>query len=278
MRYVLVNLTESMHEIQHTPGIYAIISKSSERFYVGQSRHMGRRRWEHFRMLKHGVHENFHMQDLADNNGIDDFEFVVIECMPLEVLDQAEQIALDMCINDPHCMNVQRSPKQNPNAPELMTFQRKLKYVQMHLKRELTPDELAVFEAHPELKSDKRGDGTIIQQIHRLMGSRYVSPAELRAKSRAFQEREANRIQREAMTKLTKAYAALLPREPKRQRIDLVTNRCPQPFTLAHTDGRTYTGRDVKLAAMELGLVYQSVKNLMYNGRDVLRGWRVVSR
>jgi len=76
-------------------GVYAIINQINERAYIGGSSDVKRRWGTHRSHLKRGYHGNRPMQ--ADYNllGSEVFELQIIEYLPVELVEQGEQIALD---------------------------------------------------------------------------------------------------------------------------------------------------------------------------------------
>lgn len=60
-------------------GIYAILNVLNNKCYVGSSRNIQRRKWEHTRELKYKTHCNSHLQAAWDKYGKDKFMFIVLE-------------------------------------------------------------------------------------------------------------------------------------------------------------------------------------------------------
>lgn len=91
--------------------IYKITNKTNEKFYIGSSINLGKRIWQHKKELKLGIHCNPHLQNSYNINGINEFEYEVLEFISdnasLEYVQQVEQGYLDKhydgCVN---CYNV----------------------------------------------------------------------------------------------------------------------------------------------------------------------------
>lgn len=77
-------------------GIYKIINKENEKFYLGSSQNLLKRQKQHFSRLLNGKHENLHLQRAFDKYGIDKFEFITIEECPPEICFEREQFYLDL--------------------------------------------------------------------------------------------------------------------------------------------------------------------------------------
>ena len=91
--------------------IYKIINKTNEKFYIGSSINLGKRIWQHKKELKLGIHCNPHLQNSYNVNGINAFEYEVLEFISddssLDYVQQLEQNYLDRyydgCVN---CYNM----------------------------------------------------------------------------------------------------------------------------------------------------------------------------
>lgn len=77
-------------------GIYKITSKiKPDRLYIGSSLHLRKRKNEHFRELKNGIHKNNRLQKHCDKYSINDLEFeIIIECDISDLL-MYEQFYID---------------------------------------------------------------------------------------------------------------------------------------------------------------------------------------
>ena len=60
-------------------GIYKIINLKTNQIYIGSSVNLMRRKYEHFRQLKNGIHNNQFLQNSFNVYGINSFEFVILE-------------------------------------------------------------------------------------------------------------------------------------------------------------------------------------------------------
>ena len=63
-------------------GIYKILNKSNQKFYIGSTLNLNRRWWEHKKFLKINIHCNKHLQNAYNKYGKDNFRFIVEEILP----------------------------------------------------------------------------------------------------------------------------------------------------------------------------------------------------
>lgn len=85
-------------------GIYKI--KIGPYFYWGQSSNLVKRQYEHMRTLSLNEHSNPKMQNVY--NKYQTFEFVVVDELIPEPLDDQEQMYLDLIYGDEYCLNLSR--------------------------------------------------------------------------------------------------------------------------------------------------------------------------
>lgn len=88
-------------------GIYKIINKTSNRFYIGSSRDIEKRFDRHLDDAKKGKHHSMFFQNVYDKYGRADFIFEIIELCEKSELLRKEQCYLDTHLND-NAMNVSR--------------------------------------------------------------------------------------------------------------------------------------------------------------------------
>lgn len=62
-------------------GIYKIENKVNGKVYIGSSNSIKRRWQKHKALLRHGKHQNSHLQAAWDKYGEDNFSFSVIELL-----------------------------------------------------------------------------------------------------------------------------------------------------------------------------------------------------
>ena len=60
-------------------GIYKIINKHNDNFYIGSAVNLKRRKARHFSELRHNKHDNKHLQNAWNLYGESNFEFTVVE-------------------------------------------------------------------------------------------------------------------------------------------------------------------------------------------------------
>jgi group I intron endonuclease len=63
----------------NNPGIYCIVNDKNGNKYVGQSKYLGKRKRDHFQLLRAGKHNNLHLQRAYNYYGSQFFSFYVLE-------------------------------------------------------------------------------------------------------------------------------------------------------------------------------------------------------
>lgn len=76
-------------------GIYKITNKNNGKFYIGSSKHLDRRWWEHQNDLIKNMHGNPKLQHAWNYHGKSSFEFTIIENVEESNLFNREQFYLD---------------------------------------------------------------------------------------------------------------------------------------------------------------------------------------
>jgi len=72
-------------------GIYAIHNTKNNKYYIGSSYNLRKRKHEHFRLLKKNKHPNRHLQSAVNRDGIENFIFITIEIAEEVKLIEIEQ-------------------------------------------------------------------------------------------------------------------------------------------------------------------------------------------
>jgi group I intron endonuclease len=60
-------------------GIYKILNKGNNKVYIGSSIVLNKRKYKHFWMLRKDIHPNIYLQKSYNKNGVEMFEFEIIE-------------------------------------------------------------------------------------------------------------------------------------------------------------------------------------------------------
>jgi group I intron endonuclease len=91
-------------------GIYRIINKANNRFYIGSSSNIELRIKKHIRLLKKGTHENEYMQnDFKKTHGSFDYEIVcLIDCEQTR-LEKETELILASHDNQNFCYNINKT-------------------------------------------------------------------------------------------------------------------------------------------------------------------------
>ncbi len=76
---------------ERNSGVYRLRNTVNGNFYIGSTKHLGKRRGRHFYVLKNGLKENIRMLEDAKKYGADSFCFEVIEYCDEDKLLEREQ-------------------------------------------------------------------------------------------------------------------------------------------------------------------------------------------
>ena len=80
--------------------IYGIKNKSTDKVYVGSTKHIQRRLMKHFNELYHNRHANKKLQQDFNNYGFDDFEIIIYESTNDDLLNKEVNIQLSIGIEN----------------------------------------------------------------------------------------------------------------------------------------------------------------------------------
>jgi group I intron endonuclease len=92
-------LKENEHLIDttKTSGIYKIINKQNNMYYIGSSDHIHRRWKIHRILLNKNRHENLHLQNAWNKYGENAFDFIIVKIADPSLLLKEEQEYLNIC-------------------------------------------------------------------------------------------------------------------------------------------------------------------------------------
>ena len=94
-------IVTDIKELSGKPGIYAIVNKTNNHLYIGQSHDLLKRKREHFKSLKNNKHSNAYLQNSYNLYGKDNFGFFVIEYVArLQDLNDREQYWIERLMPD----------------------------------------------------------------------------------------------------------------------------------------------------------------------------------
>jgi group I intron endonuclease len=97
--------------IQTNSGIY-LLEWNEKYFYVGQAQNLERRKREHLARLQRGKHHNVRVQRIFNRYGKPKFH--TAEEVPIEKLNEVEQIWLNICVGHKYCLNISKCA-ETPN-------------------------------------------------------------------------------------------------------------------------------------------------------------------
>lgn len=67
-------------------GIYMITNLRNNKRYVGSSKNLSSRKWQHFNNLKNNTHANKYLQSSYNKHGVEFFNFSILQKCSLEDL------------------------------------------------------------------------------------------------------------------------------------------------------------------------------------------------
>lgn len=104
-------------------GIYKIVNKLNNKYYLGSSKNFHVRKLKHFNELRKNIHHNIHLQRAFNKYGEENFEFIILEeCENTFEREQELLNNLDLTL----CYNVSLSAsggdliKNHPNREEII--------------------------------------------------------------------------------------------------------------------------------------------------------------
>lgn len=103
-------------------GIYGIHNRVTGFWYVGQASCIESRKIQHFRLLEVGRHHNKKLQAAFKEHGAKNFEFHILEKVPLHMLNISEKDWMDFfqsCGN--HGYNIRDGSQTSKTSPKPMT-------------------------------------------------------------------------------------------------------------------------------------------------------------
>lgn len=99
-------------------GVYRILNKSDGKFYIGSAIDIGRRWRQHKHELKNNKHSNSYLQNSWNKYGEDSFQFLVLEYLEIDKLQNSEQGWLD----DTQCFNRDIGYNISPTAANITGY------------------------------------------------------------------------------------------------------------------------------------------------------------
>lgn len=110
--------------ISKISGIYKIINKVNDKFYIGSSNDIKRRWGEHKRRLNGGRHLNPHLQSSWDYYGEDAFDIVIVEICSVDKLIELEQSYIDLyeCYKKGIGYNINQFANKTPDCTGIRRY------------------------------------------------------------------------------------------------------------------------------------------------------------
>src|SRR5690606_2346753 len=92
-------------------GIYIIICKTNENFYIGRSIDFSRRKRQHLSDLRKNKHKNQRLQSCFNKYGEDNILFHLLFKLPndIHIQEEIEQMLIDLFISEKECLNLNKS-------------------------------------------------------------------------------------------------------------------------------------------------------------------------
>lgn len=81
-----------------------IVNTSNNKIYVGSSKNLRQRKWDHFKLLNKNTHPNPHLQNAWNKHGYACFEFIVLTTCELSDILDIEQQYIDSL--QPHLRDI----------------------------------------------------------------------------------------------------------------------------------------------------------------------------
>lgn len=90
--------------------IYKIVSKSTGKFYLGSTSNFHKRTIRHKRELRKNIHHNVSLQELYNEKGEDDFDYVIVEKLSQDTSrEEREQFYLELYDKDDNMLNISKN-------------------------------------------------------------------------------------------------------------------------------------------------------------------------
>lgn len=104
-------------------GIYAIINKETDKFYIGSTKDFDKRKYQHFSELEKGKHRNIYLQNSWNKYGKEVFEFKILERVGVENLREREQWYIDKYYDyRQKCYNINTSAIDPPHFTKFIVM------------------------------------------------------------------------------------------------------------------------------------------------------------
>jgi group I intron endonuclease len=85
------------YAIETKPGVYRFQNIVNGKFYIGSSKNIGRRFWQHQTRMKNKTHWNPSMKEDIEKHGKDAFIFGIVEFCESDKTFEREQYYVDLC-------------------------------------------------------------------------------------------------------------------------------------------------------------------------------------
>lgn len=117
--------------------IYKIECATNGSFYFGRTINFEKRKNDHLRDMRNGIHKNDRIQNCYNKYGEESIVFSIVETVSREKQIGREQYYLDKFINNENCLNINRTAETFCDVP--WTEERKRKISESATGRKLSP-------------------------------------------------------------------------------------------------------------------------------------------
>jgi group I intron endonuclease len=108
-------------------GIYCIINLKNNKWYIGSSKNIRLRLWDHRSTLRHNNHDNPHLQNAWNKYGEEYFDYYIIERCDEQITLEREQYYLDLCKPQYNINTTTFKPPCTPETRKKQSITRKAK-------------------------------------------------------------------------------------------------------------------------------------------------------
>ncbi len=142
------------------PGVYRIVNKANNKFYIGSAVSIHARFRQHRRLLSQNQHFNTHLQAAWNKYGENNFMFEIIESVPKELLMKAEQYWIDLCSVNTSKIGYNKRLQASTNLGIKASEQTRKKLSLAHIGHKRSPEtqtKISATQSKPVCQIDSTG-------------------------------------------------------------------------------------------------------------------------